>query len=184
MKCSLINLMFSNSLSWFWRRREKKIKINCQNSQSQTVNSNHRFLPDTREQASPPCLYFPPSPPPPASFLQWCWWSIKNRDILGLQRLNILLKGLPFLCFDVDYVLPLHSPKRRRMDTLYTWEMFILMENAGRNVLFILFQDEFHFLQGAQFPSPQVAAGLYNPFLFLSLLQPPWNRRAPGLALV
>lgn len=61
-----------------------------------------------------------------------------------------MLKCL-LLCFDVDYVLLLHCPKR--MDVLYVREMFIMIKNVGRNVLCILFQNEFHFL-GSTAPKP------------------------------
>lgn len=60
MKCSLINLMFSNCLSWFWSWREKKKKNQLSKQSILNSQSSHEFLLDTRDR----CVSFPFFPLP------------------------------------------------------------------------------------------------------------------------
>lgn len=169
MKYLLINLMFSNCLSGFCSWREKIIKINCQNSQSQTVNPimNFSLTPVNIASAFPffPLLllfsWFLSLPQTVSFFPRWCRWIAEKGDILGSQMLTFSWKvSLSFVLMFGDIFLLLSSPKR--MDTLNVWRILILMENLGRNVLCFVFQDEFPFRE-AQPQSQRPAAGSTLP---------------------
>lgn len=106
MKCSLINLMFSNCLSWFWSWREKKKKkpavktVNPKQSIQSWISPWHQ---------RPLCLlslFSPPSPPPllrsipPSFFLPVMLMNRREERYFRFTKAYIFLKGFPLLCSD------------------------------------------------------------------------------------
>lgn len=109
MKYLLINLMFSNCLSGLCSWREKIIKINCQNSQSQTVNPimNFSLTPVSVASAFPffPLLllfsWFLSLPQTVSFFPPVMSMNSRERRYFRFTNAYIFLKGFSLLCFDV-----------------------------------------------------------------------------------
>lgn len=121
MKCSLINLMFSNCLSWFWGFGEglgEVKKINCQNSQSKTVNSvtNFSLTPEINVSSShyfffsTSSLWMHPSHKQLWSWCRYCRAELRYLRYLRFAMACIFLKGFPVLCFEADFVFTTEQP--------------------------------------------------------------------------